>query len=299
MYGPSSMQQPPQPPPPPPPAEMLCESCGKFIGSIYACPHCGASKYRRVKQRNLIVCALILFIIGIIYLPLAQIYSVIPVTNIADLTEDDSFNYIRIKGFVYSTPFFEPEEYDDNKTGIIRFRVTDGTGNITVKSYRLTSEKLIATGKIPAFGDYVDIEGVALIGETYVILKLTDIENLRIEKRVYKHYTISEIATASKTVYEEGTKVQITGKISRLVRTYEHTFALFFDVSDDSGNYVTVFIPTDVILLTGGFESENLQSLQLNINVTVCGALKWYEPAYAEGRWEIIPASINQIVIGD
>jgi len=160
------------------PDDITCESCGRFVGALTRCPHCGARVEKRISVRACRYAAVLLATVGLFLLYLMAINKEIQVIKIDAITPMMNFAYVRIVGDVVSDPrIFEKAGRVDS----LRFNVSDGTGEILVQAYRAIAKNLIAEGKVPRLGDSVDIIGSLSVSQDRMVLRLQSDQQLTIE----------------------------------------------------------------------------------------------------------------------
>lgn len=265
---------------------LECPSCGSELAvAQLLCTRCGARTYGRASQRNIVVIAATLLVVGIILFRFASIYAETEISKISELGEDDNFRHVRVIGRVTEIPKFYTDKYGG---GTIKFYLNDTTGELPVKCSSEVLDKLISERKIPAFGDIVDLEGTLYAGEEYRVIKIFSSASLRIKPRIYEELTIDSIASKnSEADFAAGKLVKISGIINSV---YRLSFAYNIYVGDELGNEIPVFITSDFAELTGWDEVKNLSE---GNDITVKGALKWYSKY---SQWEVIPTSSREIV---
>ncbi len=264
-----------------------CLSCGHVIGSKSECPRCAAKQYNRLSEKKIIAISMVLLLLGAVYLGAAGIYAETDITVVADIQESDNFRNMRIVGKVIGVPDFYPEKYEP--TGVLRLLVDDGTGDIWVRLVSSVTLTLIEEGRIPGFGDTVDAEGALFVGdEGYMQVKVRDKNLFHILERNYTELGVSDLVPSVKSDYYVGQLVSVNGRI--VDKFYLDGFAWIFDLADESGNSISVFMPETIEQLTGELDVNSIFLSEVNIK----GALEWYEG----GReWEIIPGSTTDITV--
>ena len=119
-------------------------------------------------------------------------------------------------------------------------------------------------------------------------LVLNSADDLRIYRTEAVALPISEIAFADSDDFVNGNRVRVNGTVDEWT---EYTYSISLWIRDSNGYSVNVWIPRSVIDLTG---MGVIGRMYEGMNITVEGALKWYE-AGRYSRWEIIPASSEDI----
>jgi len=274
----------------PPPTH--CLSCGKAICG-YKCHHCGADQTTRISEKLMVVLALLLFVVGAVLIAAAAQVAEEPVRVISELTIDDAFAHVRLKGIVTDTPRYYPEPYDTTGTrGTIRFYLNDSTGQVLVKTAIPVTEDLINNSRVPALGDNVDVQGTLYVGdENFLSMNVITPKFFRIAPRVYTPMTIGDIDGADRSELPEYTKVEVTGTVGYVNAL---SWAFMFTLEDGQGSEVTVFMSFDIATMTN---NGNLpENVYMDNTLTVRGALLWYDSNNdAYDGWEIIPPSVAAV----
>ncbi|NCC52325.1 MAG: hypothetical protein EOM20_14060 [Spartobacteria bacterium] len=151
------------------PDDITCASCGRFVGALTRCPHCGARVHKRMSVRACRYAAILLGTVGLFLLYLMSINKDIPIIKVSEITPMMNFAYVRIIGEVVS----DPRIYrSGDRVESMRFEVSDGTGDIMVQAYRDIAQGLLAAGKIPRMGDNVEVIGSLNVSEERMTLRL-------------------------------------------------------------------------------------------------------------------------------
>jgi len=152
----------------------VCPSCERFIGPADVCPYCEADSDKPPIIRRLRVAALLLAVVGLVFLYLMARNSDLPAVRIADMTPMMNFASVRINGTVESKVYIKRkgEEID-----YLSFYVNDGTGELQVQVSRETARELAATDRIPEKGDRVAVAGTLNVsGEGKIRLRALRID---------------------------------------------------------------------------------------------------------------------------
>ncbi|MBA7620064.1 hypothetical protein ES703_27407 [subsurface metagenome] len=78
--------------------EVICPSCGRFVGIHEKCPYCGAAVKKRMTVRFFRYGAVVVAVVGLILLYFAVRIIEIPTIKVKDITETMNWAYIRICG---------------------------------------------------------------------------------------------------------------------------------------------------------------------------------------------------------
>ena len=191
-----------------------CPACGRYIGAYTTCPYCGTHIKERLSVRALKIFSLAFSIIGVILLWWAAGRHMVPQIQAAEIDNRTNFAYVQMKGVVLRTPKYDAK----NKT--LSFQIDDGTGTVWVKAYGAQAEEIYKSGKIPAPGDTVIVEGTVRLKGDYTYLTVNLPEKLQIIKPKPVEIDIAEI---SDSLY--GTVVKTVGIIN-YVRKYDNAMKL-------------------------------------------------------------------------
>src|SRR4029079_856342 len=101
-----------------------CPSCGRFVGPLEKCPHCGADVKKRLPLKYLRVACLLLALTGIGILLYVVSGASVPSTKIGNVGATMNYAYVRLVGTVTRGPLYDP----DAQT--LRFYIADDTGEI-------------------------------------------------------------------------------------------------------------------------------------------------------------------------
>jgi len=78
--------------------EVICPSCGRFVGIHEKCPYCGAAVRKRMTVRFFRYGAVVVAVVGLILLYFAVRIIEIPTIKVKDITETMNWAYVRICG---------------------------------------------------------------------------------------------------------------------------------------------------------------------------------------------------------
>lgn len=164
-----------------------CPSCGRFVGPLEQCPHCGASINKRLPMRYVRLFALFTAIVGLAILWYAATGAATPSVKIASIQATMNYAYVEISGLVTRGPIYNPDTQD------LSFYIADDTGEIPVYSFRSTTPDLLAANKIPAAGDRVNVKGTLRIRDDFSSLNLSSSDQLQINRPDPQSIAIGEI----------------------------------------------------------------------------------------------------------
>ena len=268
--------------------ETICPRCGRYIGPLETCPYCGAKIRRKFSLWLLKRLALVLAIVSVLILYSATLAYEPPYITISDINPTMNYALVRIKGWVLSST----DPYYSNRTGspYITFTIADGTYNkmykmhgVQIRCYSQVAELMYQWGYIPTFLDEVELEGAVQIRDQYAYIILRSPYRLKIVRGAAIPTTISEINENFETYFHR--RVKVTGRVISISPPKEPYDSYQFEIKDDSGATIRVFIPYGIWITT---DKENvLASLRYGTRVSVSGMLtEW------AGEPEIIPQNI-------
>ncbi len=162
------------------PDEIICSSCGRFVGALTRCPHCGASVHKRMSVRVTRHAALVLGVVGLILLYLMATHKELTVVKIGDIKPTMNFAAVRIIGTVSSDARIFRQA---GRVKSIRFDVDDGTGEIPVAAYQAQARGLMDQKKIPRMGDHVQVSGsLSIAADERILMRLQGPSQLVLER---------------------------------------------------------------------------------------------------------------------
>jgi DNA/RNA endonuclease YhcR with UshA esterase domain len=214
-----------------------CPSCGRFVGPLDTCPHCGATVHRRLSLRMAKIAAVVLALGGLLALWVAATHAEPPTLPIADIKSTMNWAYVRVQGAVTRYPSYDPE------TGSLKFWVWDGSGDLMVTAYRTEAQALLDAGLVPAVGDQVAVEGTLRVKEDFAYLTINAPQRVTFQRPQHAEVSIGQIGLDR--LYE---KVMVRGMVRAVREPYAGLMIL--EVRDATGA-VDVTIPADLVHLTG------------------------------------------------
>lgn len=237
-----------------------CPSCGRFVGPLEQCPHCGASVRKRLPLRYIRYASIVIAVVGIAALLYAVSGMATPRVQIADVEATMNYAYVRVEGQVTRGPNYNPDTQE------LKFYVGDSTGEILVTSFRATTRSLLEQNKIPVAGDRVSAEGTLRVRDEFVSLNLAAPDKLTLTHPSARAVKIGEISRDHNLQI-----VTITGDV-REIRTPYKGLTLI-SVGDATGE-IDVALSADIIALSG-----DIAALQSGDAVQVSGAVTFYKDA--------------------
>ena len=192
------------------PQGILCSSCGRFVGALTRCPHCGARVSKRLSIRVCRYAALLLATCGLGLLYLMATHQEIPMVRIGDVKPTMNFAYVRVVGTVSGDARVFKE---GDRIRSLRFMVDDGSGELMVSAFQAQARKLAEDDRVPRIGDRVEVVGsLSVTADEDVVMRLQVADQLVLTRAEMPMTPLGEIAAASagKSIMIEGTIGTIT-----------------------------------------------------------------------------------------
>lgn len=210
--------------------EIICPSCGRFVGALTRCPHCGAAVRKRLSVRVFRYFALLLGTVGLLFLYLMVRNREIPLVKIGEITPTMNFAYVRVHGRVASDARVYRE--GDQIQGL-GFVVDDGSGEIGVRAYRAVARELLASNMVPRMGDTVTVAGsLSVSADDHVLLRLQSPQQLKLEPA-----DVPRIKLADLSEKYLGKSVIVQGVVSHIIAPRPGSRAPWvIRISDDTGS---------------------------------------------------------------
>ncbi|MEM4204620.1 MAG: hypothetical protein QXS54_11175 [Candidatus Methanomethylicaceae archaeon] len=217
----------------------------------------------------------------------------VPAVNIGDLSLTYNFAHIKIRGNVSELPSYNED------TGLLRITVNDGTGTLDVRAYSNIALELINSGRVPAPGDYVEVEGTLRIrSPTYKYLILNSAKQLHATRKPIENATISQIIPSWKDYLFKRLRVSVIfGEITRYANAWK------VDAYDplNATNYITMYFTFSYVGIAGGY--DKLPMFEGGTIVTLEASVIEYDAApelvpitFENANISLVPLySINQI----
>lgn len=183
--------------------DIRCSSCGRFVGALTRCPHCGARVTKRLSVRATRYAALFLSIVGLFLLYWMAVSTRIPTVKIGDITPTMNFAYVRIEGQVTG----DARVFKENgRVRSMRFDINDGTGEIPVSAYQAQAQELIEKGMVPRAGDRISAAGsLSVAADDRIMLRIQVADQVSLVQAEAKPTSIDALTPESGTVLIEGT----------------------------------------------------------------------------------------------
>lgn len=188
------------------PPEILCGSCGRFVGAQPKCPHCGANATARLSVRVFRIGAVLLATVGLGLLYQMAVHREIPLVEIGAISPTMNFAYVRVAGVVAGESRVSRE---NDRVRSVRFLVEDGSGEIPVVAYGAKGQQLADRDCVPHAGDHVEVVGSLNVAADRVALWLQSPDQLTLVRQ-----EVPAVAIASLTAETVGTSAAIAGTIT-------------------------------------------------------------------------------------
>ena len=266
--------------------ERYCPNCGRYVGSLEVCPYCGTKIPKHTSYYYAKYGALTFAVFGVIFLLIIAQNTPVQYVHIGDITPTYNYAYVKIRGVVNSPPSYVMKS-DGSST--LYINVDDGTGEISVHVYNPIIEKIVRSGKLPGYGDFVEITGEIYFRGTNKYMIVNHPDQISIRKAEPVNMTIEDIKNVE---YPNANyiRVMVTGEFVSYRTTTSGSYVLNFT---DGTGYIDVYIPSYIPKLYG-FDVQDYMEKEISLT----GSLEWYGSEMT-GGWEIIPSNLEDIkVIG-
>lgn len=266
--------------------EKYCPNCGRYVGSLEVCPYCGAKIPKHTSYYYAKYGSLAFAVLGIVFLLIFAQSTPVQYVHIGDIGPTYNYALVRISGVVSTSPSLVIKS-DGSST--LYINVDDGTGVMSVHVYNPAIFRLAKEGKIPGYGDFVDIKGQIYIRGSNRYIIVNDPAQISIKRANPVKMNITSI---KKIEYPYGNylRVAIDGRIVSYKTTRSGAYVLNFT---DATGYIDVYVPSYFSKLYG-FNPEDFEGK----NLELVGSVQWYGSEMT-GTWEVIPTSMEDFkVIG-
>jgi DNA/RNA endonuclease YhcR with UshA esterase domain len=191
------------------PQEILCASCGRFVGALPRCPHCGARVAARLSVRFFRYAALFLGVVGLLLLYLMARAREVPQIQIGHIRPTMNFAFVRVAGEVTGEPRVT---YEGGHVRSVRFNVSDDTGEIPILAFRTKGQELVDRDKIPRSGDRVEVTGSLSVSADNLAIWLQAPDQMKLERAEVPPVRLADVSEqhVQHTVRLEATVVRLT-----------------------------------------------------------------------------------------
>ncbi|MBU0679310.1 MAG: hypothetical protein KJ626_14520 [Verrucomicrobia bacterium] len=236
------------------PKEIVCPSCGRFVGPIPRCPHCGTRITARMSITFFRWASLLLGTVGLGLLYLMSIHKDIPIIEVGSISPTMNFAYVRVAGTVSADARITQE---GNAVKSVRFIIDDGTGEIPVTAFRQKGQALVDSGLIPRVGDKVIATGSLSVSADRIALWLQAPEQLEIEHAGVQKVTFDEIVPEL-----AGSRIQIDAAIVKFTEPPEGVKRPWVILITDGENYDEITFWSDT-----ADQFEDFSRLERGVNI--------------------------------
>lgn len=220
-----------------PQAGANCPSCGRFVGPLEQCSHCGAFVKKRIQLKYLRLACLLLAILGIALLVYAARSTATPTAKINSIGATMNYAYVRIEGTVTRGPLYDPD------TQALRFYIADETGEIQATTFRDVTQQLVAQDKIPGAGDKISVEGSVRVRDDYSVFTVLSADKLNLIQPTPTERNMGDIGHADELRY-----IVVRGDVREIRQPYQ---GLTIVTLGDASGELDVAVNSDVEKLYG------------------------------------------------
>jgi len=143
------------------PDEVMCPSCGRYVGAYEICPNCQAKIEKRVSLKLVRRISIIGAAIGVILLFIAAKNKEVPLINVGNISINNNMALVKVKGTVVSQKL-------NTEKDSFRLTIDDGTGRLTLNGFnRLKKFQNHFKENFPQIGDYISVTGNLAISEKW------------------------------------------------------------------------------------------------------------------------------------
>lgn len=188
-------------------SDIKCASCGRFVGALTRCPHCGARVNKRLSVRATRYAAVFLSVVGLMLLYWMAVSQKIPTITIGEITPTMNFAYVRIDGTVSGeTRIFK----ENGLVRSMRFDLHDGTGEIPVTAYQAQARELVEKGLIPRSGDHISVAGsLSVAADDRILLRIQVADQVELVQQELERTALADLTPESGAVLVEGAIVRV------------------------------------------------------------------------------------------
>ncbi len=255
--------------------EVICPSCGRFVGAHLVCPYCRTRVPKRMSVMLFKYGALAVAFLGLVLLYLAVRVVKIPVVKVKDITETMNFAYVRVVGTVERADVYERDT--------LYLTVDDGTGSISARSHGKVTEEIMRMDNPPRLGDRIDVGGTLNITEDKKVLLIQTPDRVKVTPREEWIGKIPTFKIGDITRSKMGELARCQGEITN-IRPLKKGRTLTID--DGSGSIDVVIWDTDYEKI------PNREALQPHAQISVQGVIGSFRD-----KLQIKPLSPEEIKI--
>ena len=277
--------------------ETECSACGRFIGSWERCPFCRHWNPKRWQVRILKYSMPILTVVGLFLLgALGRSFGVQPV-KIKDLGRKSNYAQVRLAGRVSDDVRFHAKE-EEGAGGSLEFELDDGTDTIRIRAYDDVSAEVQAAGKVPGFGDQIEVIGSYQYKARRHFIILGSAADLQIQREKPETATpLAWIRSARERGLSAGQRVKITGRVQGV---FPGTYDRLLVLEDPAGATASVSVSAGVLEARGADDPavKFIEGLKAGDWVTCIGTLAWKKSRTDKGL-QLAPAAPDEVMAAD
>jgi ribosomal protein L37E len=219
-----------------PVSDAACHRCGRYIGPVSRCPHCGAAVRQRMSLRVFRWAAVLLATLGLALLYVMSITRAVPRVEIGSISNTMNFAYVNLEGVA-------PQSARVYRRGDIvssvGFTLDDGSGRIPVRAFGRRAQELADSGRLPQAGDRVSLDGSLNVSAEETTIYLQVPESLVIlERRRIESAPLGEISRA-----QIGELVDVNAVAQSVTPPANERQPWLIELADDSGSLPLVVWP--------------------------------------------------------
>lgn len=241
-------ETPPNVPPIPPDApailprsgDILCDSCGRFVGAYERCPHCQAHVRKRMPIVWVRRFAVIGSILGLIMMWFASVNKEVPRMMIGSIVPENNMALVRIVGNITKMSVRDGNTFS--------YKIEDESGSMSMMGFDKLArfQKHFGETGLPGEGDRIEAIGNLSISDKFgASMFLSDPRRVKILERFKpKSTTIEDIDVDSRgTVL--AIRVKIAGVRELRKKEDDELFAHVITVKDATGSMDMTLFETD------------------------------------------------------
>lgn len=239
----------------------------------------------------------VLTVIGLFLLSsLGRTYGVQAV-KIKDLSRKSNYAQIRLAGRVSDDVRFHAKE-EEGAGGSLEFELDDGTDTIRIRAYDDVSAEVQAAGKIPGFGDQVEVIGSYQYKARRHFIILGSAADLQIRREKPETATpLAWIREARARGLNAGQRVKITGRVQGV---WPGAYDRMLVLEDPAGATASVSVSAGVLEARGADDPavKFIEGLKAGDWVTCIGTLAWKKSRTDKGL-QLAPAAPDEVMAAD
>ena len=239
----------------------------------------------------------VLTVIGLFLLSsLGRTYGVQAV-KIKDLSRKSNYAQIRLAGRVSDDVRFHAKE-EEGAGGSLEFELDDGTDTIRIRAYDDVSAEVQEAGKIPGFGDQVEVIGSYQYKARRHFIILGSAADLQIRREKPETATpIAWIREARARGLNAGQRVKITGRVQGV---WPGAYDRMLVLEDPAGATASVSVSAGVLEARGADDPavKFIEGLKAGDWVTCIGTLAWKKSRTDKGL-QLAPAAPDEVMAAD